>query len=652
MKYRPEIDGLRALAVIPVILFHAGFELFSGGFVGVDVFFVISGYLITTILIDDIENKRFSIINFYEKRARRILPAMFFVMLVCIPFAWMLMMPSQMTDFSQSLVAVSLFSSNILFWLESDYFAAATEQKPLLHTWSLAVEEQYYVLFPIFLILAWRYGKNRAFGMIVVMAAISLLLSEWGWRNKTSANFYLAPTRAWELLAGSITAFIVQKRGVQKNNFLALLGLSAIIFSIFAYDEGTPFPSVYALLPVVGVVLLVMYAEKDTFAARLLSTKVFVGVGLISYSAYLWHQPLFAFARIRLIEHPSLTLMLSLSVAAIILAYLSYRYVEQPFRNKGQLSRSRIFIISILGISFFTCVGLAGHFYPKEFEKIWLSRQTLLTQNMYEVLSKPSNWSALDEDTQEKRSCIFNVTELNEELERKILECREQYDKGILIIGDSHAIDLFGSVDSRREHPFLIGVTQGGCRLHNNYDHCQYDRVVDFLNAHPATFRVVIYEQAGFYLLRERDGTKGSRSMFTERSIGERIDNVVVDEEHINLVLEFLYALSDTIKVNWFLPRAEPHIARSFILKNGCNYQYSYRPNLYETFEVLDTYIDNLVRERFEGRINTVSQNQMYNFDFPSDFMNCDTIYWTDGDHLSASGEEYFGKRLTSELLE
>ena len=652
MKYRPEIDGLRALAVIPVILFHAGFELFSGGFVGVDVFFVISGYLITTILIDDIENKRFSIINFYERRARRILPAMFFVMLVCIPFAWMLMMPSQMKDFSQSLVAVSLFASNILFWRESDYFAAATEEKPLLHTWSLAVEEQYYVLFPIFLILAWRYGKNRVFWMIVVMAAVSLLLSEWGWRNKASANFYLAPTRAWELLAGSIAAFIVQKRGVQKNNFLALLGLSAIIFSIFAYDEGTPFPSVYALVPVVGVVFLVLYAEKETLAARLLSTKVFVGVGLISYSAYLWHQPLFAFARIRLIEHPPLTLMLSLSVAAIILAYLSWKYVEQPFRNKAQLSRSRIFSISILGISFFTCVGLAGHFYPKAFEQNWLSRQTLLTQNMYELLSKPSNWSALDEDTQEKRSCIFNVRELNEELERKILECRQQYDKGILIIGDSHAIDLFGSVDSRREYPFLIGVTQGGCRLHNNYDHCQYDRVVDFLNAHPVTFRVVIYEQAGFYLLRKRDGTKGSRSMFTERSIDESIVNVVVDEEHINLTSEFLDALSDTIKVNWFLPRAEPHIASSFILKNGCNYQYSYRPNLYETFEILDTYIDDLVRERFGGRINTVSQNQMFNFDFPSDFMNCDTIYWTDGDHLSSSGEEYFGKRLTSELLE
>ena len=162
MNYRPEIDGLRALAVIPVILFHAGFELFSGGFVGVDVFFVISGYLITTILIEDMENNRFNILNFYERRARRILPALFFVMLVCVPFAWMWMLPSQMKDFSQSLVAVSLFASNILFWKEGGYFDSAVEEKPLLHTWSLAVEEQYYLLFPIFLFVVWRFGKKTS----------------------------------------------------------------------------------------------------------------------------------------------------------------------------------------------------------------------------------------------------------------------------------------------------------------------------------------------------------------------------------------------------------------------------------------------------------------------------------------------------------
>ena len=360
MKYRAEIDGLRALAVIPVILFHAGFELFSGGFVGVDVFFVISGYLITTILIEDIENKRFSIVNFYERRARRILPALFFVMLVCIPFAWMWMLPNQMKDFSQSLVAVSLFASNILFWRESGYFAAAAEEKPLLHTWSLAVEEQYYVLFPIFLILAWRFGKNRVFWMIVVMAAISLLLSEWGWRNRATANFYLAPTRAWELFAGSIAAFIVLKQGVQKNNLLALIGLAAIIFSIFFYDETTPFPSVYALVPVLGVVLLVLYADKETLTAKLLSTKGFVGIGLISYSAYLWHQPLMAFARVRLQQEHSFVLMGILSIASLILGFLSWKYIEMPFRNREKIGKRFVFGVAISGIILFVSIGQIG----------------------------------------------------------------------------------------------------------------------------------------------------------------------------------------------------------------------------------------------------------------------------------------------------
>jgi peptidoglycan/LPS O-acetylase OafA/YrhL len=361
LKYRAEIDGLRTLAVVPVILFHAGFELFSGGFVGVDVFFVISGYLITTILIEDLENQRFSLVNFYERRARRILPALFFVMFVCIPFAWMWMLPSQMKDFSQSLVAVSLFASNVLFWRESGYFDGAAEEKPLLHTWSLAVEEQYYVIFPIFLFLAWRYGKNRVFWMIVAMASISLLLSEWGWRNKATANFYLAPTRAWELFAGSIAAFIVQKNGVRKNNFLALLGLAAITFSIFAYDESTPFPSLYALVPVLGVVLLILYADKDTLTAKLLGTKALVGIGLISYSAYLWHQPLFAFARIKSVNEPSHLIMGILALCSLLLAYFSWKYIEAPFRNKLAINKAKIFIVSTSGLLLFSVFGFVGH---------------------------------------------------------------------------------------------------------------------------------------------------------------------------------------------------------------------------------------------------------------------------------------------------
>jgi len=334
MKHRSEIDGLRAIAVIPVILFHAGFELFSGGYVGVDIFFVISGYLITRILLDEIERGDFSILRFYERRARRILPALFVVMAACIPFAWMWMMPDQLRDFGRSVVTVVLFVSNFLFWREEGgYFAAAAELKPLLHTWSLAVEEQYYLFAPLTLAFMWRYGRRVVFWTTVALAIASLLLTEWGWRYAPVANFYLTPFRIWELLAGSICAFLAAGRLPRPSNALSALGLALIVFAIFRFDSSTPFPSLYGLIPVGGTVLIVMFARQGTLVARLLSTRPLVGIGLISYSAYLWHQPLFAFARLRSMAAPPEGLMLALAALSLVLAYVSWRFVEQPFRK-------------------------------------------------------------------------------------------------------------------------------------------------------------------------------------------------------------------------------------------------------------------------------------------------------------------------------
>lgn len=359
MKYRAEIDGLRALAVIPVILFHAGFDWISGGFVGVDIFFVISGYLITTILIEDIEKNRFSFSNFYERRARRILPALLLVILFTIMFAWVIMNPIDLRSFGNALIGVATFSSNIVFWKTEGYFSESSELNPLIHTWSLAVEEQYYVLFPVFLILCWRLGKNYVFWIVVALACLSLALSEWGWRNNTTANFYLAPTRAWELLAGSAAAFIIQKRGLKSNELLSSIGLLSIVFSLFFYDESIPFPSVYALLPVMGVVLLILFADKDTFSAKILSSKLFVGVGLISYSAYLWHQPLFAFTRIHLkvIDLP-LYLSIIITLLTLALAYFSWKYVEGPFRNRSFLKTKTILLTSVVLLVSVGCMGV------------------------------------------------------------------------------------------------------------------------------------------------------------------------------------------------------------------------------------------------------------------------------------------------------
>lgn len=360
MKYRKEIDGLRALAVLPVIFFHAGFKFFSGGFIGVDIFFVISGYLITSILIEDIENKQFSFINFYERRARRIIPALFLVAIFCIPFAWIWMLPNQIKDFSQSLLAISFFVSNIFFWRESGYFSTDAEKMPLLHTWSLSVEEQIYLIFPIFLFFSWRFGKNRVFWSILFISACSLILSEWGWRFKPIANFYLTPTRAWEFFIGSIAAFIIQRKGVQKNNTLSLLGLVAILFSIFVYDETTPFPSIYSLVPVLGVLMIVLYAGKDTFVEKILSYKLLVGIGLISYSAYLWHQPFFAFARIISSDHPSELLMFIITISSIKFAFISWKYVEKPFRDSKIIKLRTIISYSILLMFIFVLFGIFG----------------------------------------------------------------------------------------------------------------------------------------------------------------------------------------------------------------------------------------------------------------------------------------------------
>ena len=430
MNYRREIDGLRAVAVLPVILFHAGFSVFSGGYVGVDVFFVISGYLITTILINELEEERFSIARFYERRARRILPALFVVMLACLPFAYMWMLPSQLKDFAQSLVAVVFFGSNFLFWRESGYFAADAEIKPLLHTWSLAVEEQYYIVFPIFLLLSWRFGRNKVFWSVVVIAAISLLLAEWGWRNKPSANFYLAPTRAWELFAGSICAFLTVGRTLKSNNVLSAIGLAAIVVSIFAFDDNTPFPSVYALVPVVGTALIILFGRQGTWVANLLSMRAFVGIGLISYSAYLWHQPLFAFARLRSLTEPSHVLMAGLAIVALLLAWATWRWVEQPVRNKKFVSRRIIFSTALACSLLFIFAGLYAHKSDGFIDRFDISK------SVYETLIRSDRASeCLDKDEVHIREDW--LCELGE------VGIKPTY----LILGDSHAMSFFPAID-------------------------------------------------------------------------------------------------------------------------------------------------------------------------------------------------------------
>lgn len=650
MIYRREIDGLRALAVTPVILFHAGFSVVSGGFVGVDVFFVISGYLITSIILGELRSTTFSLLSFYERRARRILPALIVVMALCVPFAWAWMLPAEFKDFSQSLAAVSLFSSNVLFWMESGYFAAAAEHKPLLHTWSLAVEEQYYMFFPLLAIVLLKWGGKAFIVGLVVLSCISLGLSEWGWRQSPSANFYLAPTRAWELFAGSICAFYESEKGRKKSGLLSLTGLVLIVIAIFGFDESTPFPSIYALVPVIGAALIILYGQEGTAVARLLSLKVLVWVGLVSFSAYLWHQPLFAFARIYSFHEPSMMLMTVLAALSFILAWISWKYVEQPFRSKTKYSATTGQVLGVAGLTtaVFVAIGLFGHVTNGQ-EELWFKLAPPQKVQMYRLIEDARN-ANLDVQ-QDDGDCNFNVPRLNPEHEDRIFSCFYKYGKGVVVLGDSHAIDLFGALTSATKHDFIVGISQVLCRPHTPMAPCQYEGFLSFLSRNPETFGLVIYEQAGFYLLLDEKGETGSRDMFQ----GYRQDTVLPEylahPTNISKVADYLASVAAHTRTVWLGPRIEPHLPDDLMLEKGCDFDYTLRPGQAASFQRLDRAIAKEVELKSLGdRLVFASQIDLVKFDPSYDFASCEQLFWNNGDHWSAHGEKRFGKRLASLL--
>jgi peptidoglycan/LPS O-acetylase OafA/YrhL len=366
MNYRREIDGLRAIAVLSVIFFHAGFDSFHGGFVGVDIFFVISGYLIATTILTDLEGGRFSIADFYERRARRILPALFTVMLVAVPLSWFSLFPSEMRDFSQSLVAVSLFSSNFLFWFESGYFETASELKPLLHTWSLAVEEQFYLFFPLLMLVFWSRGRSWLNHLFFVIAAISFVVAQWLSDADPSAAFFLIPARIFELLIGSLAALYITnpgRRDLERSlaEIVGWTGVVLITFSILAFDKETPFPGVYALFPTFGTALVILFVNQGTTLGKIIGNKVFVSIGLVSYSAYLWHQPLFAYARHHGVYVSDAGPFSLLAFGIGVLSYLTWRFIETPFRNRVIVSRRGISLLGVVGVVFFSTLGAFGY---------------------------------------------------------------------------------------------------------------------------------------------------------------------------------------------------------------------------------------------------------------------------------------------------
>ena len=462
LPYRSEIDGLRTIAVLSVILYHAqivvfGHDFFKGGFVGVDIFFVISGYLISRILLSELfEKGKISFLQFYERRARRILPILFTVFIVSFPLAYKYLLPNQFIEYAHSIFSATFFGSNIFFYFtNTQYGAEDSLLQPFLHTWSLGVEEQFYILFPIVLLLAYKFAKNHLVTIIAVLILISIQYADWQSTKNTQLNFFMLTSRLWELGIGSLLAFYELKYGRVKhellNQTMPLLGLAMIVHAIVFFNNQTPHPSFITLLPTLGTALIILFSVNTTdLVSKVLSWKPIVGIGLISYSMYLWHYPIFAFARMADTNGLHNDEKYLLILLTFVLSIVSYFLIEKPFRNKQLLNVKKfsvailILLIAVLGVNWKV-------FETKGFER----RIPLLL----------SNHLLTSNDNSEK---FWNSLKVNRERcngrDDNFCEFGNSFGKNIFIVGDSHLASLsIDLIDRLKDKNKLIMMTNRGC---------------------------------------------------------------------------------------------------------------------------------------------------------------------------------------------
>jgi len=654
MRYQKEIDGLRAIAVLTVIFFHAGFNYFSGGFIGVDIFFVISGYLIASIIFREISQDTFTIKNFYERRARRILPALFFVLILSIPLSYAWMLPTDMVDYSQSLITTPLFISNFLFFMESGYFDTAIEFKPLFHTWSLAVEEQFYILFPILIMALWRFGLKTIIVSISIIFLISIVLSELMLNIDRMFSFYMLPTRGWQLLIG-VGISIVQYQGVKfdkspfLNNILSTIGLALIIFSVIVFNKNSPMPGYYSLVPTIGAGLVIMFARYQTFVGRILSIKALTGIGLISYSAYLWHQPLFAFIRIYRFGDVKPGMYASAILVTLLLSYITWKFIENPFRDKSKISLKTLIISSISAGLFLVSIGIAG-IITNGFSENYKARLTPLEIMLFKNSQEIAKLKKGEEIRPKTSECFIKYSD-TKNFYNHFDKCLKKHTTFKVIMGDSHA-DNLGRIliKSDGNYDFTVLITARHCHAYHHYeDHpkrqCDLDKIIKFINNYAENVEYVIYKQRGAYFINSAD-----KKDMHDIGIGPiKNTKLYINNPRIFQTIDYFEKFQKNIRVVWVGAWTEPlypmHNPRK--VSKYTNGKIDYIDNVSNAFKALDHRIVDILKTKQSSIIYIPLHEKRSGF-IPIVLENC--ITFNDTNHLSSCGEKIAAPIINSKI--
>jgi len=473
-KYRPDIDGLRAVAVLAVVAFHTSPSWLRGGFIGVDIFFVISGYLISTIIFENLNKGTFSFTEFYARRIKRIFPALLLVLISCFAFGWFALLADEYKQLGKHIAAGSGFISNFILWNESSYFDNSAETKPLLHLWSIGIEEQFYIVWPILLCFAWK-RKFNLLTITIIVAVASFVLNTMGVKQDMVATYYSPLTRFWELLSGSLLAWVTlykkdalanvmlkldywlsrivysekqEADGKVISKVLSFVGLLLLVYGFWRINKELSFPGKWALVPVLGTILVIMAGPKAWFNRVILSNRIAVWFGLISFPLYLWHWPILSFARIVEGEVPSRNIRIAAVVLSIALAWLTYRLVERPLR----LGKHVKLKVSVLVVLMTIVCGFSYYSY----------RTNLIPSGAVKALSasKHLGWDIPAGSPEQSNLCnqAFPERALMTSKERDDNFCLLQ-SKGIpnvVLIGDSMNLSLFPGLAKYNDYNILV----------------------------------------------------------------------------------------------------------------------------------------------------------------------------------------------------
>ena len=659
VSYRPEIDGLRAIAVISVIIYHADLQIFKGGYLGVDIFFVISGYLISKILIiEQINNKDISIKNFYQRRIRRIIPALLTMIVISSCLGLLFLSPTELIEFSRSSLSSISFISNYFFYLSDvQYDAIDSFSKPLLHTWSLSVEEQFYIIFPFLIIFAFKHLKKDPLFLFLPLFFVSLIVSEIGSHNFSDLNFYSIHSRFWELLTGFFIAYFeIFKKKKQiflfNSSVTPTIGLIVLLLSLIFFNDNNPHPSFITIIPVIGISLIIINNNKVSIANAILSSKIFVFTGLISYSLYLWHFPLFAYSRITEFTGGIFWNKILLILTLLILSILSYFFIEKIFRNK-KLSFKKILVflsmmlLLILSLNIFI---IKNNGLKERFPKIF--------RGLSEINSVKMIVNSNDDQCLYIEKCVFNDLSKNK----------------VYIVGDSHMAAISFDLKNKllKNNYQFITLLSPGCfyfpGVMKTDDITCTNRISDWDNelkkAEDSVIiiggRLPVYLNNKFFDNREGGIEKNKPSgnkfvnKFISKNKSKNLESSFVNTVDLLSKKNQIILIYPIPEVGWNVPRKLLKIFK----KNNISDEKSITKELFLTtsyevyvkrnkksFEMFDSIKNKNIFRIYPHELfcNTIIQNRCVTH-------SINEIYYYDDDHLSLQGSNYLNIEIVSRI--